>query len=644
MLCLVFVFETVDWILVDPLKSVYAKNVTHKSKDSSASYQYGILRKGYIRLVSIKAGNPDDPIELEMNHVKFHPVAIYGDLPPFFPNVPTYEALSYAWGESEDTVYTQCLDIQVEFEQSQLRYRRPIKLNGQPFNITPNLHSALHVLRDNSSSSSLWINAICLDQNDPSEKDKQLQIMYLIYMNATRVLVWLGEDDKSVDLHAAAEIISHFRMKKRKLQRKSQSIAEKEPSADFQVWLQKWVNCDWHTGPEYVSGWKAVQNILARSYPTRPRIIQEIVLSSNRKILVGHHDVTDILDLVSVIHIFPQIENRIPAQYLNEPDVIPRIYELSSAMQTYRTVLKSMYAVPGTNREFKLAGQNELNLGEFLARFRDKKSTLPTDQVYSVLGMTIDASIVYKMPSWTSWSRKRPTQRLPQFTHRQSLRKLCSDTTRYILEEDGDLGALRMINTHAKPTKYKDWPSWVPDFSSLLPGPGEPESTQWNLESSTFPQNMNKFFVDRGRLIVYGHVLGEIEGLVRTIQRNGDYSNKTGDRQSELKKGILRLSQYRDGFGFLPLALSRDSEGRYVFGGTSMKKGDLVVVVGRGRDPLILRRLEHGEEPGGDSKKESIETPAYQLVATANIPGIKRIQKKLALDDIQWDVKEMIIK
>ncbi|TGO26712.1 hypothetical protein BPAE_0054g00200 [Botrytis paeoniae] len=522
--------------------------------------------------------------------------------------------------------------------------RRPIKLNGQPFSITPNLHSALLVLRDNSNPSSLWIDAICLDQNDPFEKDEQLRVMHLIYINATRVLVWLGEDERSVDLHAAAEIISHFSMKKRELKWNAQSIAKKEPSADSQAWLQEWVGCDWHTGPEYASGWKAIQNILARPYFTRSWIIQEMVLSSNRKILVGHHDVTNILDLVFIVHNFPQIENRIPAQYLNEPDVIPRIYQLSLAMQTYRTALKSMYVVPGTNHEFKFAGQNGLNLGELLARFRGKKSTLPMDQVYSVLGMTIDSSITYKVPFWTSWSRKRPTQRLPQFDHRQSLRKLCTDTTRYILKEDGDLGTLRMINTHAKPTKDKDWPSWVPDFSSPLPGPGEAESMQWNLESTTFPQNMNAFFVDRGRLVVYGHVLGEIEGPVRIIQRHGEYSNKPGDRQSELKKENLRLSQYRDGFGFLPLAVSRDSEGRYVFGGTSMRKGDLVVVVGRGRDPLILRRLEHSEELGGGSRNENTETPVYQLVATANIPDIEKIQKKLALEDIQWDVKKMIIK
>lgn len=114
-------------------------------------------------------------------------------------------------------------------------YHKTIRLNGQPFSITPNLYSALLVLRDNPKPPSLWIDAICLDQNDPFEKDKQLRIMHLIYMNTTRVLVWLGEDDKSVDLPAAAKIISHFRMKNREFPRKVQSIYEKESSADFQM-------------------------------------------------------------------------------------------------------------------------------------------------------------------------------------------------------------------------------------------------------------------------------------------------------------------------------------------------------------------------------------------------------------------------
>ncbi|KAA8569811.1 hypothetical protein EYC84_002154 [Monilinia fructicola] len=547
-----------------------------------------------------------------MNNIKFHPVSIYGDYSPLYPKVPKYEALSYAWGENNESDNVL------------------IKLNGQPFAITPNLHSALLVLRDNPNPPSLWIDAICLDQNDPFEKDKQLRIMHLIYMNATRVIIWLGEDDKSVDLHAAAEIVSHFRTKKRKLEKEIRSIAKGESSADSGVWLKEWVDSDWRTGPEYTPGWKA--------------IIQEMVLSPKRAILVGHQDVTNILDLIFFLHEFPHIENRIPAQYLNEPDVIPRIYQLGLAMEEYRTALKAMYVVPGTDHEFKLTGQNGFKLGELLARFRGKKSTLPMDQVYSVLGMTIDASIMYKLPYVISWNRIRQRQRPPQINHKQSLKKLYTDTMRYVLEEDGDLGALRMINTHAEPKKDKDWPSWVPDFSSPLPGPGEPKSMQWNLERSTFPQKMDRFRVDGDRLVVYGHVLGEIEGPVCIIQKNGEHSDKPNDRQSEESKENLRLSQYRNECGFLPGAASIDSEGRYVFGGTRMRKGDLVVVVGKGRDPLILRRLEDSDGPGGGSRKEKTEVPMYQLVATADIPDYGEIQKKIILDNIKWDVKEMIIR
>ncbi|KAM0164440.1 hypothetical protein ACHAPG_000638 [Botrytis cinerea] len=201
-----------------------------------------------------------------------------------------------------------------------------------------------------------------------------------------------------------------------------------------------------------------------------------------------------------------------------------------------------------------------------------------------------------------------------------------------------------MINTYAKPTKDKDWRSWVPGFSSPLPGPGEPGSMEWKLESSTFPQSMNKLFLDSGRLVVYEHVLGEVEGLVGIIQRKRECSDKTSDGQSELKKETLRLSQYRDRFGVFPLAVSRDSEGQYVFSGTSVRKGDLVVVVGRGREPLILRRQGHGDKLGGSSGKENTETPLYQLVATATIPDIGKILKKLVLGDIKWDFKKMIIR
>ncbi|KAK3711180.1 hypothetical protein LTR37_009773 [Vermiconidia calcicola] len=60
-------------------------------------------------------------------------------------------------------------------------------------NITDNLFRALKRLRGHLLSRTLWIDAICINQDDGSEKSSQVQMMGRIYKSATTVLVWLGE-------------------------------------------------------------------------------------------------------------------------------------------------------------------------------------------------------------------------------------------------------------------------------------------------------------------------------------------------------------------------------------------------------------------------------------------------------------------
>jgi hypothetical protein len=59
--------------------------------------------------------------------------------------------------------------------------------------VTPNLALALRYLRRTSSSRTLWIDALCINQDDKDdEKTTQIQRMDLIYANASPVVVWLG--------------------------------------------------------------------------------------------------------------------------------------------------------------------------------------------------------------------------------------------------------------------------------------------------------------------------------------------------------------------------------------------------------------------------------------------------------------------
>ncbi|KAI0097183.1 heterokaryon incompatibility protein-domain-containing protein [Nemania sp. FL0031] len=86
--------------------------------------------------------------------------------------VHLYEALSYVWG-SEDGCYS-------------------ISVNGRDLSITENLHTALVELRDWHIERVLWIDAICINQKDDSEKEEQIKLMASIFSKASRVIVWLG--------------------------------------------------------------------------------------------------------------------------------------------------------------------------------------------------------------------------------------------------------------------------------------------------------------------------------------------------------------------------------------------------------------------------------------------------------------------
>jgi hypothetical protein len=93
---------------------------------------------------------------------------------------PQYKALSYVWGDKGDTV--------------------PIWLQDQEWPVTRNLAYALRQLRS-FGVKSLWIDAICINQQDRDERTKQVGIMKDIYANASEVLVWLGPDpEESVAL------------------------------------------------------------------------------------------------------------------------------------------------------------------------------------------------------------------------------------------------------------------------------------------------------------------------------------------------------------------------------------------------------------------------------------------------------------
>lgn len=62
------------------------------------------------------------------------------------------------------------------------------------FAVTQNLHAALKRLRLQNQSRVLWVDAICINQDDTSEKSFQVAMMSQIYSKTTKGLLWLGEE------------------------------------------------------------------------------------------------------------------------------------------------------------------------------------------------------------------------------------------------------------------------------------------------------------------------------------------------------------------------------------------------------------------------------------------------------------------
>ena len=90
-----------------------------------------------------------------------------------------WTALSYTWGEP--------------------KHRGNILCNQRQITITANLHSALRRLRLTDSTLLLWIDAVCINQDDNAEKAVQVSLMQRIYRQANLVIVDLGDADDDFD-------------------------------------------------------------------------------------------------------------------------------------------------------------------------------------------------------------------------------------------------------------------------------------------------------------------------------------------------------------------------------------------------------------------------------------------------------------
>jgi hypothetical protein len=168
----------------------------------------------------------------------------------YFKYHPVYNALSYTWGDSSDNEHT-------------------IRINGKTFKVKENLHQALHRLRSGFHNTYIWIDAICINQEEGIERNHQVGIMRTIYERAEKVLVWLGDAcENSQNALTLADHLYNYRQ--------SEEDLAKHVFAT----------------PDIALYFKALKELFARGYWGRIWVVQEITVAKDVLVICGTHTVS----------------------------------------------------------------------------------------------------------------------------------------------------------------------------------------------------------------------------------------------------------------------------------------------------------------------------------------------------------------
>ncbi|KAK1854881.1 heterokaryon incompatibility protein [Colletotrichum chrysophilum] len=143
---------------------------------NSAAAEYGSIyqplkNRTDMRLLTLEPGEFNDTIRCSLSQSTTS-------------SMTEYDAISYTWG-GEDNV---------------MERRGRILLDGRDFPVTPNCEAALKRIRSRGAKRIIWIDAVCMNQEDIRERGHQVRLMPLIYSRAQNVLIYVGEPSPNEEM------------------------------------------------------------------------------------------------------------------------------------------------------------------------------------------------------------------------------------------------------------------------------------------------------------------------------------------------------------------------------------------------------------------------------------------------------------
>ena len=272
----------------------------------------------------------------------------------------SYEALSYFWGERSGSIPPLRIH-----EKGDVRH----------IQLTRNLESALRHLRFEHSARKLWVDAICINQEDKKEKSFQIPFMGKIYSQAKNVCVWLG--DPSADSGLAFRLI--------------ESILQLS-------------DLDHLIDHKYTDDWAALSSLMKRDWFSRRWIVQEIAFAKFATVHCGQTSIN-----------WPDLADAM-ALFASRAEEISRLFRGASKYKHQFDFLGDVEAhganrlVQTTSRLFRKSDDGDsverlLSLESLVSTLSAFKASKPHDIIYAILSLAND-TITTSKPSRSSQNRR----------------------------------------------------------------------------------------------------------------------------------------------------------------------------------------------------------------------------------------------
>ena len=345
----------------------------------------------YIRLMYLLPAETSADIRVHLVHIRLTK-----------EYVPKYEALSYAWGETDtpEVIYVG-------------------QRGGDTIAVTRSLYQALPYLRYKDKQRVLWVDAICVNQQNLKERGLQVERMGDIFSLADQVIVWLGPDDST-----SGSAIRLLRTIASKVEIDWVTSIMKPVSEDDADWADRSKAHSYSKQDVF-----AIYTLVMRPWFERLWVQQEIHANRNAVLIYGL-DTLSWHDFRKAIFCFDY---------------------------TWRTTEYDRILYPGFEDRFVLihgmiSEGGYLTLGELIQRSQQCKCSDPRDRVYAVLNM---------LKTFEKDARIKPD-------YTKTVSQVYRGVVLSILDHTNKISILGHCEMQEQPLASSDSlqiPSWVPDWT-----------------------------------------------------------------------------------------------------------------------------------------------------------------------------------